>query len=732
MSAANQTPVLTIRTSENPDEDIDVLNFAGTLPPASDTKKRNALVRAIRNRQLQLNEDAAYAVARAVADPTYASAVVKNDLLTTEVIGRANVSLVTAPIWLTEAFILMQPRAGGAPHSVKPPAVRGELDEEGQPLAELNVEFDDEAHLHSFIVETVTLTRRYGSDYSSSILAKRVSRPGLAHVVRLSFRDETAPFYVLCVRDGITRVVSSWAALNPGLSDYDLGVRVADRLLTSKPVSAANATETMRRSRGRESVANSLRGRFVAGAGGVADPDSVDVGEVEEGESEDIALSFDNVSEEAIRIGQTFTLPMQICVDLGERGRRAVSPDLVFDDTMQAVIASVHGEFKGWDPSATQATAVQRAIPRAVAAGPLDQGWADVALGQMDLGDVVAFAQHGVPPTDLLRGVYLMSVFTNTPEFEAVKRQLRELGIAKSFTRRKYVSHLTGLIDQPWRRKKAHTSKQAWRAWANGGPVPTSAWNSGWDPIPTDDYLTLVDAALADEVNAKMTLGVAGGIALIADKLLLANVGSALTSGQVPFRANVDVVVTGLTGSEYGLCLLAHAANAFRADGIARNSYTAHELASRPALAEGTYVVPKPDEDNFRNVARDSRRTIIPLTIAEVVYASDPTRADREQEEDEASVEEAPVERASRLRKHLIADLTRASDLASELEAAAKGDGAIVGGPIGDKKTRARLDELIRGMQSFWFKYEGQAHDPDPDAAGADDDSPEDEADEDV
>lgn len=655
---------------------VDVGNFSGVLPPPSEVKDRNAFVRAATASGLGLDGNALHAIARGVIDPGAAATTVKNDLLTTEVVGPVNIRMLTANVWLTELFPLMQPRAGGFAHSVHPPIVQGSLDDDGDPLVELEIEFEDVDHLREFMIETVTLTKAHGRDYSNSILAKRVSRAGLAHVARISFTDGTESFVVLCVRDGITRVVSSWAAQNPTLAPTELGEFIADRLLTRR-LRPTGANESMARARGREAVAADMRGRFIAG------------------------IADETPTEDAVRIGQTFTLPMQICVGMRQWGSSPVAASLVFDDTMQAVIASVHGEFRPWEPAATQTATILRAIPRAVHADRLGPRVAELAVGTKGVKDMKAVFGKHAPEDELWRAVFLMSYLTHWAEWDGIKRQMRELSGASQVSRLSYVSHMATLIDLPWQRVKVNTERQSRRAWANGGPVPRSMLGTNWDAVPTDDFLTLVDDAVNGDVNAKNTLIIAGGIALITDKLLMANVGSALTSGQVPFRADVDVVVEGLADTEYGLCLLAHAANAFDAKRIARNSYTSKELAANPKLATNTYVVPAPDPDNPRLPARDGNDNLLPLTVYEVVRASNPTRAQEETTPKAPPAKESASARAHRLRSTLLRDLESAVAVSDDLVATVTGDGAVAGGAFGDRSTYESVDALVRKLQLF-------------------------------
>jgi hypothetical protein len=656
-------------------EPIRITNYTGAIPDGTDVKERSAFVRAAGAAQINLDEDALHTVARALTSPGTAAAIVKQGLLTTEVIGPVNLALLSGHAFLTEVVPLLQPRASGYAYSVDPPRVGGNVGEAG-PAAEVTLTFRNEQHLHDFMVQTVEQTIAHGDDYSPSILAKKVARPILTHVVDVRFEDGAESFKVLAVRDGITRVVCSWKAQQPALTPAQLGAFMSGKLLARKPVRAAAANETVRRARGRDDVAQGMRGVFVAGAAG------------------------QTPSEAAIRIAQTFTLPVQICLDLEEHAPSSVAAEARFEDTVQAVISSIHGEFKPWEDAAVESSAIMRAIPRAVHTQHLGADVAELAVGARGVEDMPNVFGPKAPATPLWRGVYLAAWLGHPYEMAGIKQHLRELTGARSITNKAFVSYMATVFDLPWRRYKAATERQARRAWANGGPLPREVLNTNWDPVPTDDFLTLVEPALAKEKNARNTLMVAGGVALVADKLLMSNVGSALSGGQVPFRANVDTVIEGLAQSEYGLCLLAHAANAFDHTRPAVNSFTPKELSANPALSTNTYVIPRPDVDAPYEVARDKARQIEHLTLYDVVWASNPRRAaDEADDSADEDVEESGPQRAARLRQRVVAHASDAVDAAKELVKLAANDGAIVGGAFGDVETYRTVDELVRHLQ---------------------------------
>lgn len=84
-------------------------------------------MRAAVARGSELGNDALYAFSRGLTAPAAATSTVKADLLTTEVVGLVDVSMLTGNEWLTERFTLVQSRAGGLAHSEAPPTIRGSL-----------------------------------------------------------------------------------------------------------------------------------------------------------------------------------------------------------------------------------------------------------------------------------------------------------------------------------------------------------------------------------------------------------------------------------------------------------------------------------------------------------------------------------------------------------------------------------------------------------------------------
>jgi hypothetical protein len=692
-------------------ERLNITNFEGVLPAQPSVKDRSGFVKAgLAAPSCHLDEDALHAIARGITTPELARSMVREGLMTTEVVGPAKLMTIPVKVFLDELFPLVQPRAGGVAVEVPAPRVSG-LTDDGEVQAMVTLTFDDMDHLRRFMRQSILQTIALGRNYGPSILANKVARAVLVHVVRLEFADGSASFDVLAVRDGITRTVHSWASQIGKATPDEIATRMTNALLATKKASgsALRQTATADHARGRAVHHNALRAEFAKGMSG-ATP-----------------------SEAAIRIEQTFTLPAQVAIGIQSTATNPVPPEQQFDDAIQAIIASIHSDFMPWAQSATDASVIQRALPRAVHDKALDAKAARMAVGQLDVADVPDVFGEKVPATALWRAVFLICWLGNGSEFYSIKKHLRSLLGKTRIEDKQYVSHLMPLVDLPWRAAKSDTERQTVRAWRNGGPVPEGVLDGNWDPIPTTDFAELVPIALADESlqqrrNARLTLQVAGGVALVTDKLLLSNVGSALTAGQVPFRADVDDIVTGLGQNETGLWLLAHAANAFRPDRRAVSSFSTAELTSDPnAIASsGAYVVPQPDPDDPSRLALDSAGRPVQLIQYEVVRASNPARAakakDARDQNEERRAEEAAstdADHAALLRSTIQLTLNSTQTSITRLLELSKKNTAV-GYPFGTPDQWNSLYRTASTIQSLIFMNESFEASAEDDADEAD------------
>lgn len=688
------------------DSPLTIKNFRTELPTRSSAKSRNAFVRAIGSTGM-LDDDGAHAVARGLIHPDTAAQLARNGLLPEETVETATLSHLTAYVWATELWPLLQPRIGGESLAVDEPTVTGVVDDDGDPTAILQLTFRDHQHLVDFIHETVTHTRTTGGDYTSSILSRRVGRAMVVHVVRLSFLDGSASLTVLAVRDGVTRLISAMAGRLGGSPSPDqIAQVILDELLsTKKPRAGKEHDENQDRARGREEVLDEYLSRFRAGTVGGAP------------------------TEDAIRIGQTLPMPAQVYVGVHPLSSTSVPPTAVFGEAIRDVLAGIHTEFQSWSSTAQAADVGGRALLRVQHGGRLHPDIVGLATGSLHPNNTArVFGDAEIPDTGLWRAVYLVWALTQPEAYEAVRHQLKGLLGLTIIQRKRYAAFLGPIVDRPWRKSKSRSLQQARRAWAGGGPVPHELMGTEWTPIPTMDFLSLVVPAIEGNTDARHTLEVAGGIALVADGLLASNVGSAVQWGSVPFRADPHEVVKGMASREAGLYQLAYAAQTFQVGVAALNSFSPRELNQHGIVPSHTYLVPVVDPDDPGTVLVDGMGQESGLTRFEVVRLSDPARAAREiqkREEQKRSFDTTmptgPAEMAVMRRVELESGLKSIEDILQELFRLAASEPSRVGPALGDHETWTRVSAKASRVSSLIVVNEPREelsepeHDEDPD-----------------
>ncbi|MFD7458435.1 MULTISPECIES: hypothetical protein [unclassified Streptomyces] len=607
-------------------ETVVVSDFPRTLPGASAVDDRAKLVRAgTANPLAGLTEDAWHAVARASTAPALVAHQLRppasdgSGLLLEEHVDGATLRSVHSRVWLSELFPGIQPRTSQEKLDVDDPKVIGEADGD-RPLALLRYRYEDRDHLWEHIKQTLSVTLHRNS-YAESILARRVTRALIVHPVVFEFEDGGEPVTALVARDGITRLASAWKVLGgAGLTNEEIAAQAADALLTERrqPANEPRKPLTQRLALGREEYRRHLHEEFTtaidaAGAGGA-------------------------VTDRTVRIAQTYLVPAHIAVGIEGHELSALRVEDVFDDALRSILASVHVEFKPWDDAAQNVEVATRALKLVAQTRSAEWGMekllqdvhalATGRLPETAVPDV--FDDPRIPRTALWRAVYLVHALTRPPLHEELKTRAKDIKNDRRMSTKGYAGLLGPVIDLPWRSEKGSALAQARNAWSNGGVLCADVLADGWNPVPTDDFTSLVEPALKGDVHARCTLAVAGGIALIADKLLTRNVGSAVAAvrqvGKVPFRADVSVVIGGLAGRDNaaGLWLLAHAAQRFRSGTMPGNT------SARPRLGAGAtppYQHVAVDLDAPDRVARDGRSERA-LTTWDVVYASDTPRAE--------------------------------------------------------------------------------------------------------
>ncbi|MGY1580854.1 hypothetical protein [Streptomyces sp. MN13] len=542
--------------------------------------------------------------------------------LMVENVEGATLRSVVTRVLLSELFPGIQPRTGMEVSEVSDPQVHG-VTHEGQPGAIVQYRYDSLDHLWNHVWQTIQATLNINS-YAASILTRSVTRNLITHPVEITFADGTEPIHVLVVRDGITRLASAWAVLaGHGADPTEVASLATEALLGKKEAAATAAGPDLgaRLATARAQWRQNLRTEFDEEMKGAAP------------------------GLRAAQIAQSYVVPAQVAVGVDGHDGRVLSPEDIFDDAIRSVLASVHVEFKQWDPAAQNVEVITRALKRIIQQDDPRWNTAElqavygVAVGRIPVTELPqVFGGDPAPPaTALWRAVYLISALTQPDLLELLKDQAKSIKGGQRMSIKGFGELLGPIIDLPWRARKKLVTKQARNAWNNGG-VLTNDVTQGFTPVPTDDFTTLIEPAMKGDHDARCTLAVAGGVALIADKLLTRNVGSSLGAtrekGGVPFRADVYKVIEGLSRrtNELGLWTLALAANTFRADALPQNSVPKQSLTGKEATAsvdEPPYVYLKVDLGTEHRTARDAAGVPERLYEWDVVAASDPDRAAR-------------------------------------------------------------------------------------------------------
>ncbi|MGP3936348.1 hypothetical protein [Nonomuraea sp. KM88] len=694
------------------DDTLTVTNFSHELPAPSEVRDRTRLVRVGQNNPYcALPEDGWHALSRAVVHPPaltaqllYQSGTGGSSLIE-EHVGGATLRSGNGRVWLTEVFPLVQPRIGQDPHAESDPEIEGELTGDTA-HAMLVYRFRDHDHLRGYLRQTIIATRNSNKQYDESILSRRITRAIVAHVARIEFSDGSEPIYVLVVRDGITRVVSAWGALcGDQATPEEIAERAIEVLLAEKPARrGADKPLTQRMALGRQGELDKLRASFIAG------------------------LSGATPAEESIRIGQSIVVPAQIAVGLQVHPGSGLPPGEVFDDAVRSILSSIHVEFGMWDSAAQNAEIGSRALKRTMLDGVTDTtgiSVADVyrlAIGQYHPQHTPqVFGDQTIPGTPLWRTVFLVHYLTRPPVFEVMKKHVKAIAGKQRLRTNTYAEILGPITDLPWRLAKKQTLRQARNAWGNGGVLTKEVTDADWQPVPCSDFTTLVEPAASGDLDARLTLAVAGGIALITDKLLTRNVGSAVGI-TVPFRADVDDVIAGLARADNpaGLLLLAHAANRFDADRVAVNSFTDKQLIKEGA-EDDRYILVDVDLEAHDGIARDGAGVPRRLDEYTVVKLSDPQRAAQEEEGRAAADDTAPkpvLDQMADHRRKLLGTLTDAQEALTQLIRLSQTPEAAGAHPLGSRREWAKLSKLAVKVQSTIYSNE-----PDLDSGEEDDDA---------
>ncbi|MGC9501205.1 hypothetical protein [Streptomyces sp. WG7] len=607
-------------------DSVVVSNVEPRLPPPGSDAGLAEVLDAGRANPVALLPDAAWeAVGRATTSPEAVAVQLRptasepNGLLMAENVDGATLRSIVTRVHLSELLPGIQPRTGMEVMEIPDPQVQGITTTDGRPCASVRCRYQDLDHLRDHVWQTLHGTLSLNS-YGPSVLARKITRNLITHPVEISFEDGTESFHALVVRDGITRLASAWEVLaGPDADAAEVAGLAVESLFGKTPAASGGDPLGRRLAAGRQKWRRRITEEF------------------------DREIAGPEPGPRAAQIAQTCVVPAQIAVSAEGHPGHLLAAEDVFDDAVRSVLASVHVEFKQWDTAAQNVEVATRALKRVIQLGdslvPKDdlQTVYGLAVGRIPSEDLPRVFGDAVSPpgTALWRAVYLVHALTRPELLDLLKDQAKAIKGGKRMGLKGFSELLGPLIDLPWRAHKKHVTKQARNAWNNGGVLTTDVLQE-WDPRPTDDFTALVAPAMAGDTHARCTLAVAGGVALIADKLLTRNVGSALMAakdkGGVPFRADVNQVIEDLSrqNNEVGLWTLALAAERFRGDTLPENAVTMRQLTRKQqagAAASGGYAHFRVDLTQQDRTARDDDGVPQLLSQWDVVWASNPDRA---------------------------------------------------------------------------------------------------------
>lgn len=606
-------------------ENVAVSSVEYTLPVRPDASAQDKVETAgLANPAAPLPVGAWQAVARAATHPEGVAVMLQPTpqepfgLLLDENVEGATLRTFNTRVWLSELQPGIQPRTGMEVLDVPDPQVVGTT-EGGEPCAVVRYRYKDLQHLKDHVRQTVHSTLALNS-YAVSILSRKVTRPLITHPVEFTFDDGTESFHALAVRDGITRLASAWAVLaGPDAEASETADLMVESLFgrASGAPAADGRTLAERLAAVRRNWRTTLADEFAQ------------------------AMTGPEPGDRGVQIAQTYVVPAQIAVGVEGHPGHLLAAEDVFDDAMRSILASVHVEFKAWDAAAQNVEVATRALKRVIQLGNAQVTKEDLqvvyglAVGRSVPADLPReYGDDSLPGTALWRGIQLVHALTRPELYDPLKDQAKIIKGGARMSSKGFAELLGPIIDLPWRSAKKTVSKQARNAWSNGGVLTRDVLKE-WDPVFTADFTTLVEPALAGDTNARCTLAVAGGISLIADKLLTRNVGSTLMGpkekGGVPFRSDVHLVVENLSAedNELGLWTLALTANRFQDGSLPENAQLVRQLVRRDRKDAGgtAYVHLKVDVEQPDRIARDENGVPVPLYEWDVVWASDEARA---------------------------------------------------------------------------------------------------------
>ncbi|MEV0373214.1 hypothetical protein AB0I10_25895 [Streptomyces sp. NPDC050636] len=340
-----------------------------------------------------------------------------------------------------------------------------------------------------------------------------------------------------------------------------------------------------------------------------------------------------------------------------------VAAGFSFVTMVENLVAGEHLEKNPWTPDAMWHNIANQVVEALVVRGELRRDDANIitaATPLEELPDVI-----GCPTASpIWRCIYSTYWLASGVAFAETKYEIRNIMARRAVTTKQFSFMLGVLIDRDVRRsknrklkgvRKPATLQTARNAFGDGGFLTDSIPGKRWSPVYKEPS-TLLELALAGDANARITLMIGGGFALIMDGYLTRDRESKFFEGTAPFRGSPPTILADLASHEHGLRTLAMA-----------------WMYWNPDLPAHEYDIPDVDKYGAVIIAGETRETRRPQRLTEyrLYEIASPAKAMagflKQQDTRKAKNQDSPEDRDRENRERLGMALDVAHDAALAL-----------------------------------------------------------------
>ncbi|MGV9693310.1 hypothetical protein ACWDUX_29870 [Streptomyces sp. NPDC003444] len=500
------------------------------------------------------------------------------------------------------------------------------------PLAQLRVRYDGVEEARQVIRTTVKETlKQPGADYSDSILVNGVMTPVEAVLVEVAYADGSPSSVVPALYDGTSRCTSA------AKTRHGLGARSTENLRDEIADFFSDALALSVRTR---------RTRYGKSA-----------------QTVNAALERNNLTMPVLRERMTRLVPVRLVVGAEFPPGSTAS---TLPDAVATAQSARHISVNPWSEPAQDLMTAERIVSHLKRQGLVPDAFVDLVneepLRDTDIERLFGAATaplvryHRTDWVDpLWRAAKITHTLTRPSVFEEAKRFVRSDRGLTSVRTERYAGYLGVVIDMSFRFYKPKTTPVARRAWRDGGVLSRDVFGSWELTVASPQELRV--RALKDDTDARLTLQVLAGTALIADGLLTPDSGLKVSSGRAPYRTAPPLLLDELLRVPRGVrqaeAVLIH--------------FDPDQPGGVGTHAKYTY----PRLDHLGRAERDGAGVAV-LTEADLHWQADPERSlleytSREQRRAAESRPETPVERNRRRRQELIRYLGEAQRTLDDL-----------------------------------------------------------------